>query len=80
MRARDMREVPDVVFVSELTGSYAMPSPVGGWRGWIEHEGGIAFVHKSGLGLWWQSRDAEGGVLGMPVVFAYRGSVARRSS
>lgn len=70
LRPRSPGEVPDAVIVGKLTGTYPEPKLVAGWQGWIEHEGGIAFVHTAGVGLWWPERDARGGVVGMPVVFA----------
>lgn len=54
-------------------------SAVPEWLGWIvpatgrPGAGGIAFVAPDGLGLWWAARDPQGGVIGLPSAFAWRG-------
>lgn len=52
-----------------LTWRYPDPEAVGGWLGAIEPANGewIAFVATDGRMLLWQQREANGGVIGLPV-------------
>ena len=45
------------------------------WLGWIDGTDDIAFIATDGLGLWWSQRSPDGGVIGSPVAFAWRGAM-----
>lgn len=65
----EIDNAPHEVISGDLSGTYPSPPKVGHWRGWIEHDGGIAFVGEDNAGLWWRERDKLGGVVGDPVAF-----------
>lgn len=64
-----------------LSFRYSNPIGVGGWLGGIEPIDGrwIAFVAIDGKALLWERRDADGGVVGKPVLFDRKDLVAQKS-
>ena len=73
------RLAPDVaahLSSAPLSGHYAASTE---WLGWVEPptgapgHGGIGFVAADRLGLWWPTREPDGGVVGSPVAFAWLG-------
>ena len=75
------RLAPDVaahLSGASLSGRYASSTE---WLGWVEPppgapgHGGIGFVAADRLGLWWPTREPDGGVIGSPVAFAWLGAI-----
>lgn len=75
------RLAPDVaahLSSAPLSGRYAASTE---WLGWVEPppgapgHGGVGFVAADRLGLWWPTREPDGGVVGSPVAFAWLGAL-----